>query len=218
MPNGELENMIGKWFRRSVLGAALGLGALGSEGVLDSAGIVGVASRAYAESASISSSPAVDLIKSGEEKHSQGKLEEALKYFDQAIKVDSNNWIAYHDKGTTLSDMSMYKDSIRFLELAVKLSKGREVLPFVNLSRAYAGIQNWERSYEMATEAIKLDPNRGTSYSNRGTALLEIGRRKNTNEKIKYFEQAKSDYELALRLNPNLKSAKEGLEILRQSF
>ena len=52
----------------------------------------------------------------------------------------------------------------------------RDVVPYSNLGFIYGNLGNWERVLEEAREAMRLEPNSGTSYANLGNTYESLNR------------------------------------------
>lgn len=52
----------------------------------------------------------------------QGKLDDAIKYYKEALKIDSTNFISSYNMGLIFNNKNKYKQSIKLLNIAI-LSK-----------------------------------------------------------------------------------------------
>ncbi len=66
-------------------------------------------------------SDAKDLLSKGAEFYKLGKYKEALKSFEEAIKIDPNCAKAWNDRGVTLYKLRMYREALMSFEEAIRL-------------------------------------------------------------------------------------------------
>jgi Flp pilus assembly protein TadD len=62
-----------------------------------------------------------DLLKKGKELLIEGKFEEALSYFEQALLLDQNNANTWNKKGAALRSMGRYDDALECFNKALQL-------------------------------------------------------------------------------------------------
>ena len=129
----------------------------------------------------------------------------AEKYFDNALRVDSNNIDALHAKAYFLSNK---KDD---LQGAIKLYKKINAIDpqyvdgYYNLGLIYLDMDSLDQAYKSFDLAIKFDPAFPGAYYHRGHAAELQGN----------LEQAKSDFKNTLNLDPDYEAAKADLQRLK---
>jgi tetratricopeptide (TPR) repeat protein len=129
----------------------------------------------------------------------------AEKYFDNALRVDSNNLDALHAKAYYLSNtkndlhgaIALYK---KINTLAPQYEDG-----YYNAGLLYLDMDSPGQAYKSFDLAVNIAPTFAAAYYHRGVAAEMLGN----------LEQAKSDYENVLSLDPEFQSAKAGLERLK---
>ncbi|MFB3897789.1 MAG: tetratricopeptide repeat protein, partial [bacterium] len=71
---------------------------------------------------------AKDWVKKGVELWKLGKLQEALKCFDQSIILDSNNIKAWFNKGVTLGNLKRLEEEIKvYDDLVARFEQAQEL-------------------------------------------------------------------------------------------
>jgi tetratricopeptide (TPR) repeat protein len=129
----------------------------------------------------------------------------AEKYFDNALRVDSNNIDALHAKAYFLSNK---KDDLKgAIQLYKKINTidQQYVDGYYNLGLIYLDMDSLDQAYKSFDLAIKFDPTFPGAYYHRGHAAELQGKR----------EQAISDFKSTLNLDPEYEAAKAGLQRLK---
>ncbi len=62
-----------------------------------------------------------ELLKKGKALLVEGKFEEALSYFEQALLLDQNNADIWNQKGVSLRSMGRYDDALECFNKALQL-------------------------------------------------------------------------------------------------
>lgn len=128
----------------------------------------------------------------------------AERYFDNALRVDSNNVLALHSKAYYLANQK------NDLEAALKLYKKINIVDpqyvggYYNAGLLYLDMDSLEQAYKSFDLAVQVDPSFAAAYYHRGVTAELMGNN----------EQAASDYSTVLRLDPNFQSAKAAVERL----
>ncbi len=121
-----------------------------------------------------------------------GRYEEALKYYDEALKAQPNNIRALFNKGVMLQMLGKPGEAIKYYD------KYLDINPYDPEAWSNKGMAL--RRMGRVTEAIKayekgidLNPEDATLWSNKGIALRSMGR----------IEDAIKCYDRALEIDPN---------------
>ncbi len=128
------------------------------------------------------------------------------KYFDNALRLDSNNIQALHSKAFYLSNKK------NDLEGAIKLYKKintvdpQYVEGYYNTGLLYLDMDSLERAYQSFDIAVKYAPQYPDAYYHRGVAAEMMGK----------TGQAVADYKNVLNLDPDFAGAKAGLDRLQK--
>jgi tetratricopeptide (TPR) repeat protein len=138
----------------------------------------------------------------------QRKYAEVIIWGERGLNVSSDYRII-ETMGEAYFYLDRFNDSLRFMQRYVNSVPQGERTP---VAYFFIGeIYRLERKYRRAdiayTTAVRLDP---------GSALwwYRLG---SVRESVSEFESAAEAYERALRLNPNYREAREGLERIRKS-
>ena len=116
----------------------------------------------------------------------EGKLEEALPYFDNILKSDPQNFPALYNKGLALLKIGKYAES---MELADKiLKKDPENDYAMNLkSKLLIKLEKYDEAMEIIDKLLKKNSKNETALANKAQALLK---QENYQDSIKYYENA----------------------------
>lgn len=89
--------------------------------------------------------------------HNQSELDEALKCYQRAFKLDSKYADAENNVGTILYERKKYSKAIRAYRRAIDL-RGDFAPFYLNLGYAYFNSKNFESSIAAFRRALELDP------------------------------------------------------------
>ena len=161
----------------------------------------------------------------------------AIKDYDEAIKLDPKRSRAYTNRGAAYKKLGRNEQALADESEAIKLDP-RVPEYFDNRGLSYADNGDYDRAIADYNEAIRLVPqanfltNRGDSYNLKGDfdrAIADYDRALKLNpgfylaynnrgaafRKKGDLDRAIADYEQALRINPRLDSAAENLAVVR---
>ncbi len=128
----------------------------------------------------------------------------ALKYLDNATKMDSSDVLPMYAKGVYYQENKDYENAKAMYKACIirdyhytnaYFNMGYILMHEDSLAKAY-------RQYDIVT---KIDPVNSTAYYNRGLC----------SELMDSFKKAASDYQMALRIDSTYDSPREGLKRLR---
>ena len=128
----------------------------------------------------------------GLELHSQGRIEEAIAEYDQAIRLDSALGLAYLNRAGAYGQLGQHQRAIQDYDGAIRLDP-EFVLAYLNRGSAYVTLGQFQRAIQDLDEAIRLDPMIAEAYASRGGAYGSLGQ----------FQRAIRDLDEAIRLNPS---------------
>jgi tetratricopeptide (TPR) repeat protein len=115
-----------------------------------------------------------------------GKYEEAIRNFDKAIEIDSQNasiWIA---KSNAFNAMRRYEEAIQSCEKAIELDP-LNTTAWNDKGFANIGLGKFEISLQFFDKAIELDPLNSVAWNNKGFATMSLGKYE---ESLNYFDKA----------------------------
>jgi serine/threonine protein kinase len=133
-----------------------------------------------------------DWLKEGNTFFIHKRYEEALRAYEETIRLDPNNAIAHIYKGFALNGASRYEEAIRAYNDAIRLNLNDAIVHH-NKGIALNKLGRYEEAIRACEEAIQLDPNDALAHYHKGIALNKLGR----------YEEALRACEEAIRLDPN---------------
>ncbi len=115
-----------------------------------------------------------------------GKYNEALRYYDEALKVQSNNLKALFNKGVMLQMLGKPGEAIKYYDQYLEINPydpeawSNKGMALRRMGRVTDAIKAYEKG-------IDLNPEDATLWSNKGIALRSMGK---TEEAIKCYDRA----------------------------
>ena len=137
----------------------------------------------------------------------QNKLDEAIYYYQEAIKINPEFVDSYNNLGMVFKQQGKFKEAIYYCQEAIKInpefSLARQNLATIynNLGNQFKKQGKVKEAGQYYQQAIKFDPNCAESYNNLANILRELNN----------LEKAKNLYQKALKINPNLAAAHKNL-------
>ena len=142
------------------------------------------------------SSKASDLL-------NDGKYEEAIEKFTEAISEDPSNPIFYFYRGASFDKIGDTDKALEDYQKSVEL-KPDFALPIASIGKIYAKKKNFEKAIEFYKKAVESGYQDATTYYNYAVCLMNLG--KNT--------QAKEVFEKLISLDENYSDAYYRLGII----
>lgn len=127
-----------------------------------------------------------ELIKQGNSLLTSGKLEEALKCFNDALAINAEDEGAWLNKGTVYLHMGKLDDSIKCADKALSIDP-KNAMAWTNKALALNFQQKYVESIDCFDKALKLDPKYTKALGGKGVSLYCIGK---TQEAITNFKKA----------------------------
>ncbi len=121
-----------------------------------------------------------------------GKHEEVIAMYDEAIRLNPNLAEAYNNRGNAKSSLGRHEAAIADYDDAIRLDPNRAE-SYYNRGITRSELGQYEAAIDEYTKAIRLDPNYAGAYTNRGNAKGSLRR----------HEDAVVDYSNAIRLKPD---------------
>jgi tetratricopeptide (TPR) repeat protein len=194
----------------------------------------------FSESIKLDPANAVTYLDRGSAHIAVGELELAMSDFNTAITLQPELAEAWYYRGATLANLNQYDRAIADLSEAIRF-KPNFALAYCGRGVARARTNQINEALLDFTAGIDRDPKLASCYLDRGTLYLLIrgdykkalddltealtlspanatilARRGEAYEGLGQFDHALEDFQAALQLNPDLKSAKEGVWRLRR--
>ena len=126
----------------------------------------------------------------------QGRVEEAVAHYREALRIKPDNEEAHNNLGAALSGQGRAAEAIAHYREALRL-KPDAVEAHNNLGLALAGQGQADEAIAQYREALRLNPDMAVAHDNLGNALLGQGR----------AEEAAAQYREALRIKPDYAEA-----------
>ena len=126
----------------------------------------------------------------------EGKIDEAIDHFNQAIHITPNYADNYNNRGYAYAKLGRYQPAIDDYNKAIIL-KPDLADAYNNRGAAYTKLGRHDRAGVDYEEAIRLNPDLADSYYNGGRAYAKLGR----------YRLAIENYDKAIRLSPDYAKA-----------
>ena len=97
----------------------------------------------------------------------KGKYDEAIKAYDEAISLDSNNTAAWVSKGNALNNKKKFDDAIKAYDEAIR----RNPMAWYNKGIALKDQDNFDEAIKAYDEAIRLNPKYAAAWNSKGWVL-----------------------------------------------
>ena len=120
------------------------------------------------------------------------KPREALKYLDQAIKLNPNKGDAYGHRGIAYFQLGNYHLSVENHTQAIKVDP-KYIMHYINRAHAYFQLRMYEEAIEDTAQATELDPNATVSYAVRAGFYSQLEK----------HDLVIKEYDQIIRLEPN---------------
>ncbi len=150
-----------------------------------------------AESFSQKQSAADSLVVEGVALHDEGQYKEALKKYEQALKLEKNNGYALYEMGNTYMALEDYKQAIKYADKVIDGQLDGITEAYTLKGNALDMQGKPEKAVEAYREGIKNVPTSYMLHFNLGVTLL----------KQKKNAEAAPEFVNALKINPSHKSS-----------
>ncbi len=130
-----------------------------------------------------------ELVDIGINYHDKGDYDGAIGKYDEALKLDKDNFRALAEKAYSLVSSEKFQKAVECSQKAIQLYPDGVDLAsvYVTLGNAYDGLLKTDKSIEIYDEGIKLFPDYFMLYFNKGVTLSSVKRYK---EAINSFEKS----------------------------
>ena len=132
----------------------------------------------------------------------------SLYYFDKAIELDSNNFVAYYHRGLLLINHDPSKALEDFIFCKKSTNDYLQQLIHEPIGRCYGMLGNHEMALQEFSKALEFDKTNPDMFYNRGV----------TYERLGDIPSAIKDYTTALQLDSNMEIAKDRIAFLKQKI
>jgi tetratricopeptide (TPR) repeat protein len=126
-------------------------------------------------SQTINSTFVSEKIQEGNLLINKSKYDDAIKIYDQVLKIDPTSVEALNGKGLAFNKLGRYEDAITWFDNAIKIDPtSAQVLN--NKGISLANLNRFEEAITLFDKAIKIDPGFVDALYNKGGALAELGK------------------------------------------
>jgi tetratricopeptide (TPR) repeat protein len=123
-----------------------------------------------------------ELRKKADVLRSLGKNDEAIQEYDNATKINSQDYLAWKNKGLTLYSQEKYDEAIEAFDEAIRVNQN-SVEAWHNKGLAFYSQGKYDEAIKAFDEAIRLDPKFAESWTYKGLAYSQ----KKYSEAVKIF-------------------------------
>jgi len=138
------------------------------------------------------------MINEGVRLSESGKYEEAILYYEFALKLSPYIAEGWNNKGNALNIMKRYPEALKCLDNALKLNP-HYASAWMNKGVSLANLGYIQEALRCFDRAIELNPNLAQAWYNKGLVLFGL-------EKI---NESLSCANIALRINPKYENARK---------
>lgn len=128
----------------------------------------------------------------GNELSEQGKYKEALAFYEKAIEIKPDFFVAWWDRGFALNELGKYEEALKSYDKALEI-KSDFYHAWWGRGFTLNDLKRYEEALESYDKALEIKPDYSLAWSGRGTTL----------EKLEKYEEALESYDKALEIEPN---------------
>jgi tetratricopeptide (TPR) repeat protein len=131
-------------------------------------------------------------IQMGHNSFEGGNYEDALKYYEKALKIEPRNVYALNYAGLSLAKLQKYERAIMYFDQALDVDRNNVfALTFKGIS--LGGLQKYNDAIESYDEALAIEPNNFRALVSKGADLNNLGD----------YNQAIECYNKAIKIDSN---------------
>jgi len=150
----------------------------------------------------------VDLLyQKGLESHLDGKLDDALYYYDKVLVIEPNHLKALNNKGGILSDFGKHEEAISYYDKILEIEPNN-VDALNNKGSLLSTLGEFDDAIPYLDRALEIDPNHVDALNNRGAVFVEQNN----------FDDALTNFDKALTIDPENELAKIYLELAKDAL
>jgi pentatricopeptide repeat protein len=135
-------------------------------------------------------------IATGDRLVKEGRYDDALYYYDRAIRMGSRPASAWTSKGVALKRLDRLDEAMRCHNIALKIDPNNEIA-WCNKGDIDFRSGNFAKAIEGYDKAIQIRPKYAIAWNNKGAALARMER----------FEEARRCHDEAVKLRPKYVAA-----------
>ena len=133
-----------------------------------------------------------DLIREGNMALQRGNPQQALTWFDRALKMDQNSPPALIGMGNTLNQMQHYQEAFPYFDKAVRIDPQQD-WAWAGECEVYHHLKQDAAGIHFCQEAVDRNPQEASHWNRLGIALASAGQ----------YDSAREAFDRALQIEPN---------------
>ena len=145
------------------------------------------------------------LVSKGIKLHDEGKYDEAIVVYEEALKMEKNSSLVNYEMGYTYFAMKDYKSSIKHLKKVIKANGDHLMQAYTIIGSAYDDMGKPAKAIKTYEEAIKDYPDHYLLHYNLGLTLYRQGE----------LDEAEKSLINAIKLNAGHKTSNYLLGIIK---
>ncbi len=122
----------------------------------------------------------------------EGKTEEAIAHYSEAINIKPNIILSYNKRGIAYAKLGLHQRALNDFDKAISL-KPDDAISYNCRGNAYAELGQYQMAIEDYNKTIRLKPDNADAYNDRGTIYAKLGQ----------YQMAIEDFNNAIRLKPD---------------
>jgi superkiller protein 3 len=130
----------------------------------------------------------------------QGKLDDAIQAYRQALTIDPNNYDAHNSLGSIYSTKGSTDEALKEFRLSLAIYPN-QAMPHSRIGRILAESHHLPEAVEEFTKALGIDPANAHAHNDLGVALIQLGD----------YQRAAEQFSEAVRLDPAYANARQNL-------
>jgi predicted O-linked N-acetylglucosamine transferase (SPINDLY family) len=133
---------------------------------------------------------AMKAVSSGNAFANKGQLNEAIRYYEEALRIDPEYALAYNNLGTAFKDKGNFSNAMHCYEKAIALDP-HDYLTYNNLGIVLVSLGKLDEAIFYHRKALQMNPAFTGGYYNLGNAFSEAGK----------YQEALMNYKQALKFD-----------------
>lgn len=162
-----------------------------NDGTASLAPISAAVTQPVSNSREAETSSAETWINKGDALYKQGKYDEAIQAYDEAIRLNPQALTAWNGKGRTLQTLHKYDEAINSYDKAISLDP-KNYYAWINKGGSFYDWGKYQDALVYYEKAIELDPSNAWAWNAKGAALVNLGK----------YDEANIAYDQAVKLDP----------------
>jgi tetratricopeptide (TPR) repeat protein len=125
--------------------------------------------------------------------HSDGRYEDAIKYYNYAIEFDPEHDSAYNNIGWALIELGRPEEALPYIDKSIEIDPIDAAAPYNNKGNALKNLERYDEALKCYDKALAIDPEVSFAYYGKGITYLAL----------KKYDKALENFKKNLELVPN---------------